>query len=228
VLWAQRSSKTDAAKNYVHLTLSVPDVAEKDMKLDLQPTKLLFQGHSHTKNVDYKVDLEFFDEIDPKESKISHTDRDIEMVLRKKELKEEYWPRLLKDKAKVGLCIRGFGNAMANRSAQAHFLKTNFDKWVDEDEQDANPDDEFMNNYGALGQGGPGAGGDGGFGNIDFSKLGAGPGGPSADFPEESDDEEPDDDDMPDLEGEEKKEEIDTSKIPVATTGASKKIEEVE
>ena len=71
------------------------------MKLDLQPTKLTFSGHSHTKNVDYKVELEFFGEIDPKESKVNHTDRDIEMVLQKKELKEEYWPRLLKDKAKV-------------------------------------------------------------------------------------------------------------------------------
>jgi hypothetical protein len=32
------------------------------------------------------------------------------MVLQKKDLNQEYWPRLLKDKAKV------------------HFLKTNFDK----------------------------------------------------------------------------------------------------
>lgn len=208
VLWAQRSSKTDAAKNYIYLTLSVPDVSEKDMKLDLQPTKLSFQGHSHTKQVDYKVDLEFFDEIDPKESKVNHTDRDIEMVLRKKELKEEYWPRLLKDKAKV------------------HFLKTDFDKWVDEDEQDANPDDDFMNNYGAFGQGG-----DGGFGNIDFSKLGSGPDGAGGDVPEDSDDEElpDDDDDMPDLEGEEKKEEVDTNKAAaVESTDTSKKIEEVE
>jgi len=101
VLWAQRSSKTDATRNYVYLTLSVPDVAEKDMKLDIQPTKVTFKGHSHTKNVTYQVDLELFEEIDPKESKVTHTDRDIEMVLRKAKLKEEYWPRLLKDKGKV-------------------------------------------------------------------------------------------------------------------------------
>jgi hypothetical protein len=208
VLWAQRSSKTDATRNNVYLTLSVPDVAEKDMKLDLQPTRLSFSGHSHTKNVDYQVELEFFDEIDPKESKVNHTDRDIEMVLRKKELKEEYWPRLLKDKAKV------------------HFLKTDFDKWVDEDEQDANMDEDFMNNYGAMGPGG-----DGGFGNIDFSKLGSGPGGPGGDLPEDSDDEDlPEDDDMPDLEGDEKRDEVDTSKALAgdATATASKKIEEVE
>jgi hypothetical protein len=103
VLWAQRSSKTDAARNYVYLTLSVPDVAEKDMTLDIQPTKLSFKGHSHTKNVTYQVGLNFFEEIDPKESKVNHTDRDIELVLRKKELKEEYWPRLLKEAGKVSI-----------------------------------------------------------------------------------------------------------------------------
>lgn len=54
--------------------------------------------------------LEFYAEIDPSAAKINHTPRDIEMVLQKKELDEEFWPRLLKDKAKV------------------HFLKTNFDK----------------------------------------------------------------------------------------------------
>lgn len=73
-------------------------------------TKLSFKGTSTSKKVTYAVDLEFFAEIDPKESKIHHTGRDIELVLRKKELKEEYWPRLLKDNKKM------------------HFLKTNFDK----------------------------------------------------------------------------------------------------
>lgn len=76
----------------------------------MQPTKLSFKGPSSTKKVTYAVDLEFFAEIDPKESKIAHTGRDIEMVLRKKELKEEYWPRLLKSDKKM------------------HFLKTDFDK----------------------------------------------------------------------------------------------------
>lgn len=83
---------------------------ESDLKLDLQPSKLSFKGTSTSKKVTYAVDLEFFAEIDPKESKIHHTGRDIELVLRKKELKEEYWPRLLKDSKKV------------------HFLKTDFDK----------------------------------------------------------------------------------------------------
>ena len=88
----------------------VSDVPEKEMKLDLQPTKLTFTGTSTSKKVTYHVELEFYAEIDPKESRIHHTGRDIELVLRKKELKEEYWPRLLKESRKL------------------HFLKTNFDK----------------------------------------------------------------------------------------------------
>lgn len=110
VTWAQRSSSSEPEKNYVYLTIVATDVPESDLKLDLQPTKLSFKGTSTSKKVTYAVDLEFFAEIDPKESKIHHTGRDIELVLRKKELKEEYWPRLLKDNKKM------------------HFLKTDFDK----------------------------------------------------------------------------------------------------
>jgi hypothetical protein len=71
------------------------------------------------------VELEFYAEIDEKESKVHHTDKNVELVLRKKELKAEFWPRLLKDAQKM------------------HFLKTDFDKWVDEDEQDEAPEDDL-------------------------------------------------------------------------------------
>jgi len=91
---------------------------------------------------------------------------------------------------------------------------------VDEDEQDANPDEDFMNNYGA----GAFGGGEGGFGNIDFSKLGAGPGGEPADLPDDDDEEDlADDEEMPDLE------EADKGKVPAEPkTAAGGKIEEVE
>ncbi|KAJ8117595.1 hypothetical protein OPT61_g1238 [Boeremia exigua] len=207
VTWAQRSSDHDAEKNYVFLTIVAADVPESDLKLDLQPTKLSFKGTSSSKKLTYAVDLEFFAEIDPKESKIQHSGRDVTLVLRKKELKEEFWPRLLKDKAKV------------------HFLKTNFDKWVDEDEQDEAPaDDEMMNQMNPMM-----GGGEGGFGGIDFSKLGAaqgmgglpGMGGMEGLDGEDSDD---DDEDMPELENDE-----DTKGKPAAAavSGDKPKIEEV-
>jgi hypothetical protein len=111
VLWAQRSSKEDPLRNFIYLTINAPDVPKESLKLDLQPNKITFEGKSSTKGgAHFKGDWDLFAEIDPKESKINHTPRDIELVLRKKELKEEYWPRFLKDKAKV------------------HWLKTDFDK----------------------------------------------------------------------------------------------------
>ena len=76
----------------------------------MQPSHVDFTGYSESKKATYHVKLEFYAEIDPAASKINHTPRDVEMVLQKKELEEEYWPRLLKEKAKV------------------HFLKTDFDK----------------------------------------------------------------------------------------------------
>ena len=125
------------------------------MKLDLKPTSLTFSGYSETKKTNYHVELEFYAEIDPENSKVNHSGRDVEMVLRKKELKEEYWPRLLKESKKL------------------HFLKTDFDKWVDEDEQNEAPEEDFGGMGGMPGMGGMG-GEDGGLGGIDFSKLGAG------------------------------------------------------
>ncbi|KZM28590.1 p23 chaperone protein wos2 [Ascochyta rabiei] len=211
VTWAQRSSDSDPERNYVFLTIVAADVPESDLKLDLQPTKLSFKGASTSKKVTYAVDLEFFAEIDPKESKIQHSGRDVTLVLRKKELKEEFWPRLLKDKAKV------------------HFLKTNFDKWVDEDEQDEAPaDEEMMNQMNPMG-------GDGGFGGIDFSKLGAaqgmgglpGMGGmPGMEGLEgmEGEDSDDDDEDMPELENDEDSKD---KSAAAPASGDKPKIEEV-
>jgi len=186
VLWAQRSSATDAAKNFIYLTISVPDVQPSNLKLDLQSQSLTFSGHSDSLKRDYQVALEFYGEIDTAETKVNHTAKNVEVVLRKKELKEEFWPRLLKDAKKV------------------HFLKTDFDKWVDEDEQDEAPEDDLGNMNGMGGMPGMGdmmggAGGD--FGGIDFSKLGgAGLGGAGEPDGDEEEEDEDDDEEMPALE----------------------------
>lgn len=110
MLWAQRSSTTDPARNIVYVAISAPDVPKDKLKLDLQPTKIVFSGYSESKKVDYAVELELYAEVDPNESKINHTGKNIEMVLRKAELAAEYWPRLLKE------------------SKRLHFVKTDFDK----------------------------------------------------------------------------------------------------
>ncbi|KAI4161966.1 MAG: hypothetical protein LQ342_004414 [Letrouitia transgressa] len=211
VTWAQRSSASNAEKNLIYLTIAAPDVPKID--LDLKSTSLKFTGTSETKKTTYHVELEFWAEIDVENSKTHHTSRDVFFVLRKKESKEEYWPRLLKEDKKV------------------HFLKTDFDKWVDEDEQEGGIDDDLS----AMGGGMPGMDPDGGFGNIDFSKLGAGAGagadlggfgGEGADLGglggEGADDDE-DDDDMPGLEEDEDAK----GKAPESEGASKPKIEEV-
>jgi hypothetical protein len=160
VTWAQRSNASDAAKNILYLTVFAPDVPKDKLKIDLQPTSVEVTGESTTKNTTYHVKLDLFEEIDVEESKTLHTARDVAFVLRKKEAKEEFWPRLTKEKARL------------------HFLKTDFDKWVDEDEQETVAEEDPMANMGGGMGGMPGMGGmggmgeDGGFGGIDFSKLG--------------------------------------------------------
>lgn len=88
----------------------MPDVSPSSANLSLTPTSISFSGHSDTKKVDYKVDLELYGEIDVDNSKSCHSARGVDLVLRKKESKDEYWPRFLKE------------------SKRAHFLKTDFDK----------------------------------------------------------------------------------------------------
>ncbi|KAH0563059.1 hypothetical protein GP486_002378 [Trichoglossum hirsutum] len=207
VLWAQRSSASEAAKNTIYLTISTPDVSASSLDLKLTPTGLTFTGYSETKKITYHVELEFFKEIDVENSKTIHTARDVELVLRKKEMEVDYWPRLLQSTQKM------------------HFLKTDFDKWVDEDEQNGAPDDV------------PGMGGDdGGFGGIDFSKLGAGGGMGGMDGMDDmdmggADDDDDDDEGPPELEEEVKEDASGAAKtedIPTAETAQTgAKIEEV-
>lgn len=93
------------------------------------------------------------------ESSQSLTSRHLALRLRKKELKAEYWPRLTKEKVR---------NA---------FIKTDFSKWVDEDEQDGEKaalDDDFdMGGMGGMpGMGGMGGmPGMGGMGGMDLESV---------------------------------------------------------
>jgi len=195
VLWAQRSDSFNPEKNIIYLTISVQDIEPSNLKLDLTSTKLTYHA-TNPKGQEYAVEIEFFAEIDPSESRHLHSARATECIIRKKETKQEFWPRLTKEKVKL------------------HWLKTDFDKWADEDEQEekaeemGNFDPSMMSQFG---------GGDdsGGFGGIDFSKLGQGQdlsglgGGASAGLDDDSEDEE-----MPDLEGDEANMGEDKTPIP--------------
>lgn len=79
------------------------------------------------------------------ESAKNLTSRSLSLLLRKKEKKAEFWPRLTKEKVRT------------------QFIKTDFSKWVDEDEQDGDVPavDDEMEGMGGMG-GMPGMGGMGG------------------------------------------------------------------
>ncbi|KAG6918671.1 hypothetical protein DXG01_012488 [Tephrocybe rancida] len=200
VLWAQRSSLTVEEKNVLYLTVNLPDIQEQTLSYELTPTSISFQAKSGNAarglaEKDFSFKLEFYADVVPDLSTKKLSSRSFYIVIRKKDQKEEYWPRLTKEKVK---------NA---------FLKTDFSKWVDEDEQDGEvvvpeegPDDMMPGGMSGMGGMSPGAmGGMGGMGGMDFEKMmaqmGGGAGAP--DFggpPEGADDDDSDDDGPPPLE----------------------------
>ncbi|KAH8552818.1 HSP20-like chaperone [Umbelopsis sp. PMI_123] len=120
VLWAQRA-------DVLYVTVEVFDIEKPEIHIDNQ--KFSFKGISKESNQEYAVELEFYGEIDPEKSKQHLTARNLQMVIYKKGGESAgYWPRLLKSSQKV------------------NFLKTDFAKWKDEDdddEEDVNPADQF-------------------------------------------------------------------------------------
>jgi len=171
ILWAQRSSTTVDAKNVVYLTVNLPDIKLDSLKYDLTPSLISFQAKAGSDAKEYAFKLDLYEPVVPEDSTKRLSDRHFVVVLRKKEKKIDYWPRLTKEKVKTT------------------YVKTDFDKWVDEDEQedkdDAFDEDDFnMGGPGFGGPGGPGGmggmagmagmggmGGMGGPGGMDFQKM---------------------------------------------------------
>lgn len=117
--------------------------------------------------------VNFYHEVDPEATKqMPYTGRDLLLIIRKKELKKEYWPRLTKEPL--------------NRN----WIKTDFARWADEDEQEEVAGEIETDDGGFLGGGGGGGGmppgmdmaslmggmggmggGGAGAGGVDFAKL---------------------------------------------------------
>ena len=109
------------------------------------------QGKSGGK--DYEVDIEFFKAVDAsaKGSTYKVLPRNVQMhIMKKEDDKEEFWPRLLADKAK-----------------EKNQVQVDWDRYVDEDEEDGGFDTSALE--GGMGLGGmPGMGGMGGMGGMDM------------------------------------------------------------
>ncbi|KAG5353874.1 Protein wos2 [Termitomyces sp. T112] len=187
VLWAQRSSATDDAKNIIYLTVNLPDIQEQSLAFELTSSSISFKaktgdvGRGLPDKV-YEFKLDFYAEVTPELSTKKLTTRSFSAVIRKKNKEEEYWPRLTKEKVKNP------------------FLKTDFSKWVDEDEQEGatipeDDGDDFSGGLGNMGGSMPGG--------MDFEKMMAqmkesgASGDPTSD---EGDDNDSDDDGPPPLE----------------------------
>lgn len=95
------------------------------LKLDIKDQSITFSGRSDSLKRTYNLTLDLYGVVDPEQSKTSHTGKNIGVKLQKKELTEEYWPRLTKEKLR------------------SHYLKTDFDRWVDEDEQEEAAEEDF-------------------------------------------------------------------------------------
>ncbi|KAJ1522562.1 hypothetical protein ONE63_001748 [Megalurothrips usitatus] len=136
VQWAQRA-------HVVFLTFCVEDCKTPDIKIE--EDKISFKGTGGAEKRNYELTIPLFKAIDPEKSVKVVRDRNIELVLKKKE-EGPYWSSLVKDKKKY------------------HWLKVDFNKWKDEDDSEDELNmggggedlEEMMRQMGGLG----GAGGD--------------------------------------------------------------------
>ncbi|XP_066596097.1 prostaglandin E synthase 3 [Prorops nasuta] len=119
VLWAQR-------KDILFVTICLEEC--KDHVIKIEPEKIYFQGVGGTEKKKYEVTINLYKEIDPDKSIQNLRGRSFELVLSKKE-DGPYWPRLTKEK-------------------KAHWLKSDFNKWKDEDDSD-DEDDMGMRDLGS-------------------------------------------------------------------------------
>ena len=96
----------------------MPDA--QDVKVKLDPDgKFYFSATAGAEKIPYEVDFDLYDKIDVNESKTRATSRNICYLVKK--ANNKWWSRLLKQGGKPPV-----------------FLTVDWDKWVDEDEEQDN------------------------------------------------------------------------------------------
>lgn len=128
---------------------------------ELKGNTFYFKGKGGTENLEHEVTLELFGEIDPEKSTTQSNERHTLFTLMKKDQNGPFWPRLTKDKKKY------------------HFIKTDFNRWQDEDDSSEEMTEDF---------------------NLDaaMQSMGGLKGG-EFDMGDEEDEKDSDDEDLPDL-----------------------------
>ncbi|GMH33505.1 hypothetical protein BSKO_01339 [Bryopsis sp. KO-2023] len=111
VLWAQR-------KDCLLLTVDVQDCKDTKVQVDKDDSDsfavLRFSGKAGSDGKSYAMDMELLKEVDPAETKVSTTGRNVFVMIPKKE--EGFWPKLVRQKA-------------------PHNVKVDWSKWVDSDDE---------------------------------------------------------------------------------------------
>ncbi|KOX67174.1 hypothetical protein WN51_09418 [Melipona quadrifasciata] len=131
VMWAQR-------REILFVTICLEDC--KDPVINIEPQMIYFKGIGGTEQKMHEVTINLYGEIVSDRTIQNLRGRTLELVLFKKE-EGPYWPRLTKEKTK------------------AHWLKSDFNKWKDEDDSDdeggmegsGNDLEEMMRQMGGLG-----------------------------------------------------------------------------
>lgn len=170
-MWAQD-------KKRLYLTINVES---KDPEIKYTENSLYFKGVGAPANKIYEVTINFLKNIVPDKAVSKNITRCIEFSIPKSEENESFWSSLTTDKVKPA------------------WLKVDFNKWKDEDDDDGFGDD-FEGDFGGMG----GMSGMGGMGNMDDmlknlsnknrSTAGLGGGDDSKPAFDESDEEDSDDD----------------------------------
>ncbi|POI23410.1 hypothetical protein CIB84_012842, partial [Bambusicola thoracicus] len=93
------SAKWYDRRDYVFIEFCVED--SKDVNVNFEKSKLTFSCLGGSDNFKHLNEIDLFNNIDPNESKHKRTDRSILCCLRKGE-SGQAWPRLTKERAKVG------------------------------------------------------------------------------------------------------------------------------
>ncbi|KAL9332258.1 hypothetical protein ACSQ67_001868 [Phaseolus vulgaris] len=141
VKWAQRVDK-------VYVTVQLAD--SKNAKVDLTPEGVFtFSGSAGSEDHQYELKLELFEKVNVEESKINVGVRSIFCVVQKAEI--GWWKRFLRAEGKT-----------------PHYVKVDWDKWVDEDEEEGSGEPDLggmdFSKFGGMGADG--------MGGMDFSEIG--------------------------------------------------------
>ncbi|KAI6654744.1 hypothetical protein LOD99_2623 [Oopsacas minuta] len=129
--WAQREDK-------LYITLEVNNTNGLKSRHNIQEDRLEYFCVKEIKGqepVSYELKIDFYGKIDPQKTVMKENDKEISFVLFK--LTKKFWPRLVSSEKKL------------------HYLKTDFDRWIDRDDDsdtEAEKEENLNNLMDAMGQ----------------------------------------------------------------------------